>query len=118
MICEACKNIFRGGLQFSEGVEPGSLVSDGRVHQVSKDSLLQATREHCQICTLVWRKISHDGQMATPHRSLSFTKYRFHDRSNVRTLGFFQSLEEGVDDELLYPIFWVYLDPLKGLLHS
>ena len=108
MICNACQNIFRGDLHLFEGEEPGSYVSDRRVHHMTIEDFRKAIQKHCQICVLIWREVMDDSQDTTLEECSSFTEYGFHQRNGVRTLGFFKS-----DSNILR----VVLVPPKGLLY-
>ena len=108
MICKACQKIFRGDLQLFEGEEPGSYISDRRVHHMTIKDLYKAIGELCLICAWIWCHVADDGKDRTLEACSSFTQYGFHERNGVRTLAFFRS-----DSYILR----VVLVPLKGLLY-
>lgn len=115
MICDTCESIFRGDRRRKDHPHQS-------VHHATKDRLLQAVREHCQICIFLWREIlANDSvEMTVPQRSPSFRQYKI---ELYDELGFFLSTEDQVGDEspLRYicgvVLLWVP-DPSSSSLYS
>lgn len=79
MICETCLNMFQGDLWLQIDVDlPENEYPRQRICHATEDGLRQAAREHCQICTLIWRAVL-DNEARAPQRGSSFTQYRFRD---------------------------------------
>ena len=108
MVCEHCQNIFRGDLQFSEGEELGSYVSNWRIHHKTIEDWSKARREQCQICFWIFHVVYDGGPFETSESLSSFIKYRIHERNGAKSLDFFKSETH---------ILRVLLIPLKGLLY-
>ncbi len=124
MICEACQDIFQGDLQRFERAESGFLVSDIKVHHVTKDAFIQAVGEHCQICNWIWRQLKNNDRMLALNGPSSFTKYTFADHNDRRGMMFYLNKDLFQNEEHIFgnapgfPIDSVDLVPLKGLFHS
>ena len=115
MICPSCQNIFRGEMHFIGYTSDDLLGGKLQPHHVTRESLLGAVEEHCQICTEIWRTIQ---QTNTPRELGSpwdtcFTSFGL-------VLGIFLEASEQEQFALLIflgleKITEFYVEPFKGL---
>ena len=115
MICPSCQNIFRGEMHFIGYTSDDLLGGKYQPHHVTRESLLGAVEEHCQICTEIWRTVqqTHDPKALGSHRDTYFTSFRL-------VLGIFPEASEQEQFTLsiflgLEKITEFYVEPFKGL---